>query len=159
MRGERTSQQQEQQRGELETLLTLHCCTQHTACTTATESYHVNAYKKQKTGLGQTDGRTDRWAAPYSGELRLSPSVVRSMPGARATRLMSVSAARMNVRRPTIPNWSTTIPAGMLEIVPTTPAHSLNTRCTGRRTGGQADRWTGGVIPGPIMTYLSLFWL
>ena len=43
---------------------------------------------------------------------------MRSMPGARATRFGSVSAARMNVNRPTIPNWSPTIPAGMFEMVP-----------------------------------------
>ena len=43
---------------------------------------------------------------------------MRSMPGARATRFGSVSAARMNVNRPTIPNWSPTIPDGMFEMVP-----------------------------------------
>ena len=54
----------------------------------------------------------------YSGELRLSPNVVRSMPGANARRLESVSAARINVKSPTIPNWSFTIPCGMLDTVP-----------------------------------------
>ncbi len=40
----------------------------------------------------------------YSGELRFKPKVVRSMPGANATKLGSVSAARINVNSPTIPN-------------------------------------------------------
>lgn len=50
----------------------------------------------------------------YSGELRLRPSVVRSEPSARWTMPGSVSAARMNVNKPIIPNWSVTIPTGML---------------------------------------------
>lgn len=50
----------------------------------------------------------------YSGELRLRPSVVRSEPRARWTMPGSVSAARMNVNKPIIPNWSVTIPTGML---------------------------------------------
>ena len=54
----------------------------------------------------------------YSGELRFKPNVVRSIPGARATRLGSFSAALINVNRPTIPNWSLTIPLGMFETVP-----------------------------------------
>ena len=40
----------------------------------------------------------------YSGELRFKPRVVRSIPGANATRLWSFSAARMNVNKPTMPN-------------------------------------------------------
>lgn len=51
--------------------------------------------------------------ASYSGEFKLSPSVVRSLPSARCTIPGSVSAARINVRRPTMPNWSVTIPEGM----------------------------------------------
>ena len=53
-----------------------------------------------------------------SGEFRFSPKVVRSMPGASATRLGSVSAARMNVSKPTIPNWSVTMPPGIFDTVP-----------------------------------------
>lgn len=49
----------------------------------------------------------------YSGEFRLSPSVVRSLPRARCTIPGSVSAARINVSRPIMPNWSVTIPEGM----------------------------------------------
>lgn len=50
----------------------------------------------------------------YSGELRLRPSVVRSEPSARWTIPGSVSAARINVNKPIIPNWSVTMPTGML---------------------------------------------
>lgn len=57
-------------------------------------------------------------AETYSGELRLSPRVVRSIPGARATRFGSFSAARMNVSSPTMPNWSITMPCGMFDTVP-----------------------------------------
>lgn len=56
----------------------------------------------------------------YSGELRLRPSVVRSEPRARWTMPGSVSAARMNVRRPIIPNWSVTMPTGILVTRPGT---------------------------------------
>lgn len=56
--------------------------------------------------------------ASYSGELRLSPSVVRSLPKARWTIPGSVSAARMNVSSPIIPNWSVTIPKGMFVTLP-----------------------------------------
>lgn len=49
----------------------------------------------------------------YSGEFKLSPSVVRSLPSARWTIPGSVSAARINVNRPIMPNWSVTIPEGM----------------------------------------------
>lgn len=38
---------------------------------------------------------------------------MRSLPNARWTIPGSVSAARINVRRPIIPNWSVTIPEGM----------------------------------------------
>ena len=55
----------------------------------------------------------------YSGELRFNPNVVRSIPGARAMRLWSFSlAARRNVRSPAIPNWSVTIPEGILDTIP-----------------------------------------
>ncbi len=56
----------------------------------------------------------------YSGELRLRPSVVRSEPSARWTMPGSVSAARMNVSKPIIPNWSVTMPTGMLVTRPGT---------------------------------------
>ena len=71
----------------------------------------------------------------YSGEFRLRPSVVRSLkinikvtytynvnekkitttylPSANDTRLGSVSAPRINVNNPIIPNWSCTIPGGI----------------------------------------------
>ena len=48
----------------------------------------------------------------------MRPSVVRSVPSARDTRFGSVSAARMNVSRPIIPNWSVTIVAGMFVTIP-----------------------------------------
>lgn len=54
----------------------------------------------------------------YSGELRLSPSVVRSLPNARWTIPGSVSAARMKASSPIIPNWSVTIPEGMFVTLP-----------------------------------------
>jgi len=54
----------------------------------------------------------------YSWELRLRPSEVKSTPGANATRLASVSAARININKPIIPNWSETIPLGMFVTVP-----------------------------------------
>ena len=57
-------------------------------------------------------------ACTYSGELRLRPNVVRSLPSANCTRLESVSAALMNVNNPTMPNGSVTMPAGMLVILP-----------------------------------------
>lgn len=66
------------------------------------------------------------WA--YSGELRLRPSVVRSLPNAKCTIPRSVSAARINVNRPIIPNWSVTIPDGMFVTRP------------GERTGGQGRK-------------------
>lgn len=50
----------------------------------------------------------------YSGEFRLRPNVVKSLPNARCTIPGSVSAALINVNRPIIPNWSVTIPWGML---------------------------------------------
>ena len=53
-----------------------------------------------------------------TSELRLRPRVVRSAPRARLTRLGSVSAARMKVRSPIIPNWSTTILAGIFVTSP-----------------------------------------
>ena len=66
-----------------------------------------------------------------TSELRLRPSVVRSAPRARDTRLGSVSAALMNVSRPIIPNWSTTMLAGILV---TNPDHRIkiikNRTCT-----------------------------
>ena len=43
-------------------------------------------------------------AFTHSGELRFKPSVVKSIPGAKATRLGSISAVRINVNRPTMPN-------------------------------------------------------
>lgn len=46
----------------------------------------------------------------YSGEFRLRPNVVKSLPNARCTIPGSVSAALINVNRPIIPNWSVTIP-------------------------------------------------
>lgn len=55
----------------------------------------------------------------YSGELRLSPSVVRSLPSAKCTMPGSVSAARIKVSKPIIPNWSVTIPPGMFVTRPT----------------------------------------
>ena len=63
---------------------------------------------------------TDIWLnhETYSGEFKLRPSVVRSIPGAKATILESCSAALMKDNRPTIPNWSMTIPFGMFDIVP-----------------------------------------
>ncbi|TNN46660.1 hypothetical protein EYF80_043129 [Liparis tanakae] len=59
-------------------------------------------------------------------ELRLRPSVVRSEPSARCTMPGSVSAARMNVSRPIIPNWSVTMPMGMLVTRPATETQSLD---------------------------------
>ena len=59
-------------------------------------------------------------SSTHSGELRFKPNVVRSIPGAKATRLGSVSAALINVNKPTIPNWSATIPGGMLVTRPGT---------------------------------------
>ena len=50
--------------------------------------------------------------------LRLRPSEVRSAPSAKDTRCWSVSAARINVSSPIIPNWSVTIEGGMLVTVP-----------------------------------------
>lgn len=48
----------------------------------------------------------------------LRPSVVRSIPGASATKLGSFSAALIKVNSPTIPNWSVTIPGGIFDTVP-----------------------------------------
>lgn len=58
----------------------------------------------------------------YSGEFKLSPSVVRSLPRARWTIPGSVSAARINVNRPIMPNWSVTIPEGMFVTRPAAAA-------------------------------------
>lgn len=58
----------------------------------------------------------------YSGEFKLSPSVVRSLPRARWTIPGSVSAARINVSRPIMPNWSVTIPEGMFVTRPAAAA-------------------------------------
>lgn len=75
----------------------------------------------------------------YSGEFKLSPSVVRSLPSARWTIPGSVSAARINVNRPIMPNWSVTIPEGMFVTRPAAVAagwfrvqHAAETRlwCT-----------------------------
>jgi len=54
----------------------------------------------------------------FSGELRFSPRAVRSCPSASETRFGSVSAARINVSSPTMPNWSFTILAGMCVTFP-----------------------------------------
>lgn len=62
----------------------------------------------------------------YSGEFKLSPSVVRSLPSARWTIPGSVSAARINVSRPIMPNWSVTIPEGMFVTRPTAAQHFLS---------------------------------
>lgn len=44
---------------------------------------------------------------------------MRSIPGANAMRLWSFSlAALMKVNRPAIPNWSVTIPDGILDTMP-----------------------------------------
>lgn len=61
-------------------------------------------------------------AVTYSGEFKLSPSVVRSLPRARWTMPGSVSAARMNVSSPIMPNWSVTIPEGMFVTRPAATA-------------------------------------
>ena len=53
-----------------------------------------------------------------TSELRLRPSVVKSVPSARDTKFGSVSAARMKVSSPIIPNWSVTIVAGMFVTIP-----------------------------------------
>ena len=53
-----------------------------------------------------------------TSELRLSPSVVKSAPNAKETRFGSVSAARMKVNRPIMPNWSVTMDVGMLVTKP-----------------------------------------
>jgi hypothetical protein len=53
-----------------------------------------------------------------TSELRLRPRVVRSAPRARETRFGSVSAARINVKSPIIPNWSVTIEGGMFVTSP-----------------------------------------
>ena len=44
-----------------------------------------------------------------TSELRLSPNVVKSAPNAKDTKFGSVSAARMKVKRPIMPNWSVTM--------------------------------------------------
>lgn len=56
----------------------------------------------------------------------MSPSVVKSIPGANATRLWSLSAARINVSNPTIPNWSITIPDGIFVTVPANMEYLFN---------------------------------
>ena len=62
----------------------------------------------------------------YSCELRLRPNVVRSMPGARGVNDWSISFDdRMNASRPTMPNWSTTMPGGMFVTRPVTTRSSL----------------------------------
>lgn len=65
-----------------------------------------------------------------SGELRFSPSAVKSCPNAKDTRLGSVSAARINVKSPTMPNWSFTILPGMFVTLPSgdvwIPSHTQN---------------------------------
>lgn len=43
---------------------------------------------------------------------------MRSVPRDSVTRLGSVSAARMNVSRPTMPNWLFTMVAGMFVTLP-----------------------------------------
>lgn len=58
-----------------------------------------------------------------TSELRLSPRVVRSAPRARLTKLGSVSAARIKVRSPIIPNWSTTMLGGIFVTNPATINH------------------------------------
>lgn len=60
---------------------------------------------------GSGEGRGGE--STHSGEFKLRPSVVRSLPSAKCTMPGSVSAARMNVNRPIMPNWSVTMPGGM----------------------------------------------
>ena len=67
-----------------------------------------------------SDTLTIEYDRTYSGEFRLRPNVVRSIPGANATKFGSFSAALMKVNKPTIPNWSATIPAGMFDTIPGT---------------------------------------
>lgn len=69
----------------------------------------------------------------YSGELRFKPSVVRSIPGANAMRLWSFSlAALMKVNRPAIPNWSVTIPDGILDTMPVNSRSKKYQSCYGK---------------------------
>lgn len=49
----------------------------------------------------------------YSDVFRFRPRVIKSQPKATDMSCGSASAALMNVKRPTIPNWSVTIPGGM----------------------------------------------
>lgn len=55
-----------------------------------------------------------------SGEFRFSPSAVRSCPNASDTKLGSDSAARINVKSPTIPNWFGIIVSGIFVTLPKT---------------------------------------
>lgn len=54
----------------------------------------------------------------FSGELRLSPRAVRSVPSANDTKFWSDSAARMNVNSPTMPNWFAIMLSGIFVTLP-----------------------------------------
>lgn len=55
----------------------------------------------------------------YSCAFKLSPRLVSSKPGPNANRLGSDwGGGWMNANRPTIPNWSATIPCGMFVMRP-----------------------------------------